>query len=109
LPEEDQRVRQAQVQYEQVAARANAAQAELEAARAAFKYRYSVIWPPQVPTEPVGPNAKKLFGLAIFASFVLALLAAAAPDLVAGRIVQRWQVERVLELPVLGEIRRRRT
>lgn len=102
--EEDPRVREARVQYEQMLARVNAAKVELDAARAAFKYRYNVIWPPQVPSEPDGPNPKKVFVLGGFAALVLALGAAAAPDLLRGRIVERWQVEKELGLPVLGEI-----
>ncbi len=105
--EEDARVRELRLQYEQMTTRINQAQLELDAARAGFKYRYNVIWPPQLPTEPVTPKAGKIFVLGGLASLVLALLAAAAPDVLRGRIVERWQVERSLDLPVLGEIRRR--
>jgi uncharacterized protein involved in exopolysaccharide biosynthesis len=105
--EEDQDVREARLQYENIVARLNGALVERDAARAAFKYRYSVIWPPQVPTEPIHASPKKLFVIGGFAALVLALLAAVLPDLVRGRIVERWQVERSLGLPVVGEIRRR--
>jgi uncharacterized protein involved in exopolysaccharide biosynthesis len=105
---EDQRVTQARVQYEQMLSRVNAAQVELDAARSGFKYRYSVVWPPRLPREPVSPNPKKILPLGFFASLVLAIAAAVAPDVWAGRIVSRWQVDRVLQLPVLGEIHRRR-
>jgi capsular polysaccharide biosynthesis protein len=84
----------------------NAAQVEREAARAAFKYRYSVVWPPQVAREPVSPNPKKVFAVGGFAAVVLALLAVVGPDLLSGRIFERWQVERGLRLPVLGDMRR---
>lgn len=104
--EEPPSVRHARTQYDQIAARLNAAHVELDAARAAFKYRYNVIWPPQYPTEPVSPDARKLFGAGLIASLLLALAAAVLPDLWSGRIVQRWQVERSLDLPVIGEIRR---
>lgn len=106
--EDDQRLRQKRSEYEQMLGRVNAAQVELDAARAAFKYRYNVIWPPQRPTEPVSPNPKKVFGLGGLASLLLALLAGVAPDLWSRRIVQRWQVERSLRLPVLGEVKLRR-
>lgn len=104
--EEDPRVRQAQAQYDQMAARLNAARVELDAARAAFKYRYSVVWPPQLPQEPVSPNARKIFGVGLLASLIVALVIAVAPDVLAGRIVHRIQVERSLGLPVLGEVNR---
>jgi uncharacterized protein involved in exopolysaccharide biosynthesis len=103
----DPQVRQARLLYEQIAHRVNTAEAELDAARAAFKYRYNVVWPPQVPKEPVSPNANKIFPLGIVASLLLAIAAAASPDLLLGRVQQRWQVEQVLGLDVLGEIRRR--
>jgi hypothetical protein len=103
----DPGVLQARAQYDQMLARVNAAKVELDAARAAFKYRYSVVWPPQLPRDPVSPDPKKIFGLGVMASLLLALLAAAAPDLWSRRIVRRWQVERTLELPVFGEIHRR--
>lgn len=106
-PEDDPRVRQARIEYEQMMARVSSAQVELDAARAAFKYRYSVIWPPQRPTEPVSPSAPKIFGVGFLGCLLLALAAAVAPDLWSGRIVQRWQVVHSLDLPVLGEIRRR--
>jgi hypothetical protein len=104
--EEDPRVRQAQAQYDQMSARLNAARVELDTARAAFKYRYNVVWPPQLPDEPVSPNGPKIFGIGLLASIVAALLVAIAPDVLAGRIVHRIQVERSLGVPVLGELDR---
>jgi uncharacterized protein involved in exopolysaccharide biosynthesis len=103
---EDRSIREVRLQFEQMVGRVNAAQVELDAARAAFKYRYSVIWPPQLPSEPVSPKPRKLVILGLIGSLALALAAAAAPDVLRGRIVERWQVERSLDLPVLGEIRR---
>jgi uncharacterized protein involved in exopolysaccharide biosynthesis len=105
--DQDERVREARLQYQQMLERVSAAQLDLDAARAAFKYRYSVIWPAQVPNEPVSPKPVKIFGLGALASLLLGLFAAAAPDLLSGRIVERRQVERSLDLPVLGELRRK--
>jgi uncharacterized protein involved in exopolysaccharide biosynthesis len=105
--DDNERVRDARFQYQQMVERVSAAQTDLDAARSAFKYRYNVIWPPEVPRTPVSPKPEKIFGLGAFASLLLALLAAAAPDLRSGRIVERWQVERSLELPILGEIGRK--
>jgi uncharacterized protein involved in exopolysaccharide biosynthesis len=105
--EDDERVRDARFQYQQIVERVNVAQLELDAVRAAFKYRYNVIWPPQIPKDPVSPNPKKIFGAGSIAALLLALLAAAAPDLRSGRILQRWQVERGLGLPILAEFNRR--
>jgi hypothetical protein len=105
--EDDERVRDARFQYQQILERVNAAQLELDAVRAAFKYRYNVVWPPQLPRDPVSPDPRKIFGAGFLAALFLAVLAAAAPDLRSGRIVQRWQVERSLGLPVLAEFNRR--
>ncbi len=106
-PDDDQAVRQARADYEQMMARVTSAQVELDAARAAFKYRYNVIWPPQHPRVPVSPNPKKIFAAGLLLSLVLAIGTAVAPDLISRRVVERWQVERSLDLPVLGELRRR--
>lgn len=105
--EEDQRVRELRMQYESIALQLQTAQVERDAARAAFKYRYDVIWPPRLPRDPVSPNPARIFPFGLLASLLLAVLAAAAPDLLQGRVVQRWQVERLLGLEVLGEIERR--
>jgi len=102
--EDDERVRDARFEYQQIVARVDSAQLELDAVRAAFKYRYNVIWPPQIPRDPVSPDPVKIFGAGILAALFLAFLAAAAPDLRSGRIVERWQVERALGLTVLAEI-----
>ncbi len=105
-PEEDPHVRELRLQLEQLLLRIQSARIERDAARAAFKYRYDVIWPPQVPDEPVGANPGKLLLAALVSAVGLAIAAAAGPDLLRGRIVERWQVEQSLGLPVLGEIRR---
>lgn len=105
--EEDDRVRDARFQYQQIAERVSVAELELDAVRAAFKYRYTVIWPPEVPRDPISPNPQKIFGAGLLVSLLLALLIAAAPDLRSGRIVERWQLERGLGLPILAEFNRR--
>ncbi|BDG04634.1 GumC family protein [Anaeromyxobacter oryzae] len=104
--EEDERVREARFQYQRILERVNAAQLELDAVRAAFKYRYNVIWPPEEPRTPVSPDPTKVFGLGTVLSIFLAVLAAAWPDVRGGRIVERWQIERELGVPILSELRR---
>lgn len=105
--EEDERVQDARFEYQQIVGRLNAAELELDAVRAAFKFRYNVVWPPQVPRDPVSPNPVKIFGAGILAALFFALIAASAPDLRSGRIVERWQVERGLRLPVLAELNKK--
>ncbi|MBS2031474.1 MAG: hypothetical protein JST54_26470 [Deltaproteobacteria bacterium] len=100
------RLRLAVSQYDTLLERIDAAHIELDTARAAFKYRYAVIRPAQVPKKPQKPNAGSVLFAGALAALALAQLAALLADLRGGRIVQRWQVERLLELPVLGEVRR---
>lgn len=106
--QEDERVREARLRFEQLTTRISQAQLDLDAARAGFKYRYNVIWPPQLPDAPVSPRAQKILGVGVIASLLLALFAAMLPDLLRGRIVEPWQVERALDLPVFGTVRRPR-
>ena len=105
--EQNERVRDARFRYEQMVERLNAAQVELDAARAGFKYRYNVIWPARPPRNPVSPKPLLVLGFGALASVFLALIAAAAPDVRKGTIVERWQIERLLELPVLGQFARK--
>lgn len=105
--EENPSVREARQQHQQILDRVNAAQLELDAARAAFKFRYKVIWPPQVPTEPVSPNPVKIIGAGVIASLMMALGVAAALSLLSGRIVDRFQLERTLGLRVIAQLDRK--
>ncbi|OFX21447.1 MAG: hypothetical protein A2V77_04795 [Anaeromyxobacter sp. RBG_16_69_14] len=102
--EQNERVREARLQYQQMLERVNVAQLELDTARAGFKYRYTIVWPAEVPTKTSSPRPLKTFGLGMIVSLLLALVAAVAPDLRSGRVVERWQVERTLDLPVLAEV-----
>lgn len=104
--EDDPRVVEARMESEQMNAKVAAAQADLDAARAAFKYRYNVVWPPQVPRDPYRNSRVKIVAAGMLASLLLAIVAAAAPDILRGRVIQRWQVERGLGLSVLGDFRR---
>lgn len=89
-------------QLQSVLERTDGARIELAVSDAAFKYRYSVIRPPQVPRDPIRPNRRMIVLAGAFGSLVLALVAAAGKDLLSNRIYDRWQIERQLGLPVLG-------
>lgn len=101
--EQSERVREARRRYQEVMESLNAAQLELDTARSAFKHRYKVIWPAQVPKEPFSPKPWKIFGVGGLGALLLALLVAAAVDLRSGRIYERWQIERSLRLPIIAE------
>jgi hypothetical protein len=91
-------------QLESVLERTDGARIELAVSQAAFKYRYTVIRPAQVPKGPVRPNVPMIVVAGMLASLMLACAAALAKDLLGNRILERWQVERQLGLPVLGSV-----
>jgi len=92
--------------YGMLVDRMDGARVEMDTARAAFKYRYSVISPPQMPKRPTKPNAVLLVARGALGGILFAFFAATVADLRSGRIVERWQIERTLGLPLLTTLRR---
>jgi uncharacterized protein involved in exopolysaccharide biosynthesis len=90
--------------YEDLLDRVDSARLELITAQAAFKYRYTVVEPPEVPRDPKGLKGYLLVAGGIVLSVFLAIFAAAARDLGSGRFVEAWQVRRRLGIPVLAEV-----
>ena len=103
--EKDERVREARARYQQMLERVTAAHVDFDSASAAFKHRYKVLWPAQMPKKPVSPNPMKILGAGALASLLFALFVAAFPDIRTGRILTRWQLERALSLPILATVR----
>jgi hypothetical protein len=99
------RLKSAIAEYEDLLGRLEAARIELDTARAAFKYRYGVISPAQVPKRPVRPGPA-LLGIGVVLALLGAVAAAVLADVGRGRIVESWQVERFMDLEVLGEVTR---
>jgi hypothetical protein len=97
-------LRDAMDKYSQLRTQIETAQIDLDTAEAAFKYRYSVIDPPLYPKHPSKPNALVIVIAGIIGGLFVAMFAALATDILAGRFVERWQVERSLDLPVLVDI-----
>jgi uncharacterized protein involved in exopolysaccharide biosynthesis len=93
--------------YEDMLDRLEAAKIELETARAAFKYRYTVVSPPQPPKRPDTPNLPLLLIGGLICAALAALLAATSRDVFSGLVVEPWQIDRQLGLPLLGEVRRK--
>lgn len=83
-----------------VRSRASAARAELASFEAGFKYQYTIVRPPQLPREAVGPNLVAILAAGAFASLLLALAFAVTADLVGGRLLEAWQLERLIGAPV---------
>ncbi len=90
--------------YEDVMARIDAANIELDITRTAFKYRYTVVTPAEVPKKPKKPIAMIIGVGSVLAAGLLALLFSAAADLGSGLILESWEVRRRLKLEVLGEL-----
>jgi len=90
--------------YQDVADRIDAANIELEIARTAFKYRYTVVTPAEVPKKPKKPIGWIIGLCSLPGALLLAILFAAAADAWRGRFLEEWQVRRKLKLDVLGEL-----
>jgi uncharacterized protein involved in exopolysaccharide biosynthesis len=86
--------------------RMDAARLEMDTALAAFKYRYTVVAPPQLPKGPAKPYVLLYLLGGLMGGIAAAIGVTAAVDLWRGRLVERWQVEEVLDVEVLGEIHR---
>ncbi len=92
--------------YEDLMDRIDSARIELQAAQAAFKYRYVVVEPPEVPREPAHATTGVLAAGGLVLSALLAFFAAGAKDLASGRFIEAWQVHRKLSIPILAEVER---
>ena len=92
--------------YNSLLDRIEGARLELDSARAAFKYRYTVLSPVQRPRGPMKPKPKLVLSASVVAGLALAILSAAFLDLRSRKFLESWQVERALKVPLLGEIRR---
>ncbi len=102
-----EQVRFAFATYNSFLDRIEGAHLELDSARAAFKYRYTVIQPAQRPRRPVKPKPNLVLGASLIAGFALALLSTTLVDLRSRKLLENWQVERQLRLPLIGEVRAR--
>ncbi len=98
------RLRDAMDKYAALRAQAQKAQMDLETARAAFKYRYNVVSPPEFPRKPVSPKVPLIIVAAFIAALFAGVFFAVVADLRKGRLVERFQIERMLDRPLLGEI-----
>jgi uncharacterized protein involved in exopolysaccharide biosynthesis len=92
--------------YEDAMGRIDSAKVELDITRAAYKYRYTVVTPAELPKKPKKATAQSVAAGSIVGALVLAILLAAAADMLAGSILESWQVRRRLKLEVLGELDR---
>jgi uncharacterized protein involved in exopolysaccharide biosynthesis len=94
------RLRVEMAQLAAVRERANAARAELSSSQVGFKYQYSILRPAQLPRQPVSPNVPVILGAGAIASLLLAVAVALGIDLASGLVLEAWQVERQVGVPV---------
>jgi len=97
-------LRDAMDKYSGLRAKIQAAQIDYDTAQAAFKYRYSVVTPAHVPKQPSKPNVAVDILAAIVGALFAAVVLAVVADLRSGRLVEPWQLERLLDKPILGEV-----
>ncbi len=89
---------------QQILKRIDAAKLEREIAMKSFKYRFTVLTPAEFPRKPIKPNALIIAIGSVVAGLLLGIFAALARDVLSGRVLESWQVERGLGLPVLAEL-----
>jgi hypothetical protein len=97
-------LRDAMDKYAALREKVQSSQIDLETAQAAFKYRYSVLTPAKLPKKPVTPNVPLVLIAALVAGMFGAVLTAVVVDIHRGRLVERWQIEELLDRPILGEV-----
>jgi len=93
--------------HQQILKRIDAAKLEHDIAKRSFKYRFTVLMPAEFPRKPVKPNAIVIALGGVVAGLLLGVFAALAKDVLSGRVLESWQVERGLGLPVLAELDRK--
>jgi uncharacterized protein involved in exopolysaccharide biosynthesis len=90
--------------YADVVDRLDGARVQLASVQAAFKYRFKIVQPPEVPRRALRPNRPFLVASGLLGGLILGLLAGGIRDLLGGRFIEAWQVPRRLKLPLLAEV-----
>lgn len=90
--------------YESLVSRIEAARIEMDTARAAFKYRYTVVRPAEVSRRPSRPRIPRLVAAVVLAGALLAFAGTTLLDVRRRRLLQAWQVEGQLRVPLLAEL-----
>ncbi|HEY2365178.1 MAG TPA: hypothetical protein VGH87_02290 [Polyangiaceae bacterium] len=98
------KLQQSAQKYADLETRIDGAKIELDIAKTAHKYRFSIVRPAEVSKRPAKPNPIALFLGVVFLVFLISFGGVILRERRHGIIVERWQVERKLKLPVLGEL-----
>jgi hypothetical protein len=94
----------ATAKYNDILSRIEAAKIELDVSRASFKYQYTVVKPAEMPRTPSKPNVPLVLAATLLGALLLMVLLPGALDVRRGLFLESWQVERNLDLPLLGEL-----
>ena len=86
----------AAMQYALMRERIAGTRLDLDTARAAFRHRYSVIMPAEIPKGPIKPKVGLVMIAASIAGLVLAVFGTVAVDIRSGAVLERWQLEHLL-------------
>jgi capsular polysaccharide biosynthesis protein len=84
--------------------RIDSAKIELDIAKTAHKYRFSIVKPAEVSVRPRKPNPIMLFAGIVFGVLALAFGSVVKNERAKGRLLEEWQLRHRLKLPVIGEI-----
>ncbi len=96
------RLRIAIASYEELLERLDAARIELQTVRATFQFKYGVLIPATVPRSAMSTSPIVIVAGALVLGVLMGLFTAVALDITSGRVLEPWQIERNLGLPVLG-------
>jgi hypothetical protein len=83
-------------QYAALREKIDSARIDFDTARAAFKYRYTVVLPAEKPKRPIKPKPLPVYAAAFLVGIGAALLSTGLSDLRKGRVVAAWQLERIV-------------
>lgn len=104
-------LRMATARYQDFLMRVDAAKMELSNVRREFRDpskpggRYMVVRPAQTPRNPISPNVMLIVLGGLFGGVAFAFFASAAIDVWRGKLVEPWQIEKRLKVPLLADIR----
>ncbi len=106
LDYEAEQLRMLSTKYNALLDRIDSAHIDLETTKAAFRQRFIVIKPAQPALKADNLKPPMVIGAGLAMGLILALFASAATELMVGRIVKPWQVERLLDVKLLARLDR---
>jgi hypothetical protein len=97
------KIQDAITRYSDLRASLRSAQVELDVAQAAFKYKYSVITPAEVPEKPKVPSPGLIAVLGLLAALLMAFATPAVVDLASAWVARVWRKSK-LDTPLRDRV-----